>query len=143
MSTAVERAQSALDAWDTAHQIQPTDPGVQSMRFHESQAKRDKDLTAYLNRMRRESEERERLVDALDRARRDERIAAIPDPLTPEQIQAIRPGDKVQIRRHNHTRWEAVARVNTKTVTLASIPPYDAERVTHDRIVRHQPKETA
>lgn len=28
--TAVEQAQAALDAWDQAHQLQPTDPGMQS-----------------------------------------------------------------------------------------------------------------
>lgn len=132
--TAVEQAQAALDAWDQAHQLQPTDPGVQSMRFHESQAKRDKDLTAYLNRCRRESQEREKLQAVLDRARNQERIAALPkDPIDPA---TIKPGDHIaELVRGSYLSWHIVKRVNAKTVTCLAAPGMDEPRIPYDRIV--------
>lgn len=131
--TAVEQAQAALDAWDQAHQLQPTDHGMLSQRFHESQAKRDRDLTAYLNRMRRESQERERLADNLAKAKRAKTIASLPtEPIDPS---TIRPGDMIAINRTTYLDWCIVKRRNAKTVTCQAAPGMDEPRIPYTRIV--------
>lgn len=132
--TNVERAQRALDEWDEQHQLGPTDPGLLSQRFHESQAKRDKDLTAYLNRMRRESQEREKLQATLDRARNAARVAALPkEPIDPT---TIKPGDHIaELVRGSYLSWHIAKRVNAKTVTCKAAPGYDEPRIPYDRIV--------
>ncbi|MCZ4326719.1 hypothetical protein [Brachybacterium paraconglomeratum] len=130
----IEEAQAALDAWDAAHQVGPTDPGLQSMRFHESPAKRSKDLTAYLNRLRREATERDRLEKALVEAKRAERLAALPTtPVDPEQLKGA---TAVLVLQHGSwVEWQRVIRVNRTTVTCWAAPGMDQPRYPHHRIV--------
>lgn len=130
----VERAQAELDDWDATHQVQPTDPGLQSMRFHQTQARRDKDLRSYLNGLRRESEARDRLVENLrkaKRAARDAKLAA----LTPVDPATLRGARMVQVRRPYGTEWHRVIRVNAKTVTCWAPPGMDQPRYRHADIV--------
>lgn len=134
MSSAVQDAEAALAEWDRLHQIGPTDPGMQSMRFHESQSKRDKNLTSYLNRLGREKRERERLVRAVEKARAEERQAAREAlaPVDPAQLKGAR---LVLVRGHMGLSWHRVVRVNAKTVTCWAPPGMDQPRFPHDRIV--------
>lgn len=135
--SAVALAQEALDAWDAAHQIGSTDPGLQSMRFHESQAKRDKKLTTYLNRLGREKRERDRLVANIAKAKRAERAAAIPaEPVDPATLKGA---TAVMVVTRGYAEWHRVIRVNKTTVTCWAPPEFDQPRFPHSRIygVRH------
>lgn len=141
MPDQIAAAQAALDAWDAAHQVQPTDPGMQSMRFHETPAKRAKDLRAYLNGLKRETEQRERLVEALRRAKRDARDAELAA-LTPVDPTTLKGAYMVQVRRPHGTEWHRVIRVNPKTVTCWAPPGMDQPRWPHDQIVATRHEET-
>lgn len=134
MSAAVQRAEAALAEWDRMHAIGPTDPGMQSMRFHETQAKRDADLTAYLNRLGREKREREQLVRAVEKARAEDRRAAR-DALEVVDPARLKGARLVLVRRHNGLSWHQVVRVNKTTVTCAAAPGMDQPRFPHDSIV--------
>lgn len=134
MSKAVQAAEAALADWDRMHQVQPTDPGMQSMRFHESQAKRTKSLTAYLNRLGRESRERDRLEENVRRARREEREAARAA-LSPVDPARLKGAVLVLVRRHTGLSWHRVVRINSKTVTCWAPPGMDQPRFPHDSIV--------
>ncbi|MGP9682037.1 hypothetical protein [Brachybacterium sp. AOP3-A1-3] len=132
--TTIKAAEAALKAWDLAHQVQPTDPGLQSMRFHESQAKRNKSLRSYLNRLSRESRERDRLEEAVLKARREEREAARAA-LSPVDPARLKGASLVMVRRHTGLSWHRVVRVNAKTVTCWAAPGMDQPRFLHDQIV--------
>lgn len=134
MSAAVQAAEAALKEWDRMHAIQPTDPGMQSMRFHETQARRDADLTVYLNRLGREKRARERLVRDVEKARAEERRAARSalEPVDPARLKGAR---LVLVRRHTGLSWHQVIRVNRTTVTCAAAPGMDQPRFPHDSIV--------
>lgn len=141
--SAVEKAQDALDAWDAAHQIGPTDPGLQSMRFHESQRTRDKKLTSYLNRLGREKRERDRLVENVAKAKRAEYAAALPsEPVDPATLKGA---SAVMVITRGYAEWHRVIRVNKTTVTCWAPPGFDQPRYPHSRIydVRHPEKEQA
>lgn len=130
--SAVALAEEALAAWDAAHQVGPTDPGLQSMRFHESQTKRTKNLNAYLNRLGREKRERDRLVEDIARAKRAERAAAIPDePVDPATLKGA---SAVMVVTRGHAEWYRVIRVNKTTVTCWAPPGFDQPRYPHSRI---------
>ena len=135
MTTEIERAQAELDAWDKAHQVGPTDPGVLSMRFHETQSKRDKGLNTYLNRLGREARERARLVEAVKKAKRDARVAALPKtPVDPAELKGAT--EVLVLRRGSWTEWHRVKRVNPKTVTCyAPEPGFDEPRFLHGVVV--------
>jgi hypothetical protein len=131
--TIVEQAQAALDAWDEAHQLGSGDHGELSMRFHQTQARRDRDLDGYLNRMEREARERDRLVQALSKAKRAELIASLPTkPIDPA---TIRVGDMIATNRATYLDWHLVKRINAKTVTCRAAPGYDEPRIPYDCIV--------
>ena len=131
--TAVERAEKVLADWQAAHQLQPTDPGMQSMRFHETQARRDKDLNTYLNRIRRESEEHARLTGAVTKARREARIAALPtEPVDPATLKGA---THILVNERWRAVWMRVKRINAKTVTCHAAPHMDEPRIPHNRIV--------
>lgn len=134
MSAAVQAAEAALKEWDRLHTIQPTDPGVLSMRFHQTQARRDAELSVYLNRLGREKRERERLVKALEKARQEERKAAR-DALEPVDPARLKGARLVLVRRWNGLSWHQVVRVNAKTVTCAAPPGMDQPRFPHHDIV--------
>lgn len=139
--TPVEAAQAALDAWHAAHQLESIDPGMQSMRFHQTERQRGKSMTAFLNRMRREAQEVEHLEARLAKAKREERIAALPkDPIDPA---TIHPGDRIaELVRGSWLMWHTAKRVNAKTVTChASEPGMDEPRIPHQRIVAIRPQE--
>lgn len=141
--SAVTLAEEALEAWDAAHQIGPTDPGLQSMRFHESQAKRTKSLNAYLNRLGREKRERDRLVEDIAKAKRAERVAALPDePVDPASLKGA---SAVMVVTRGHAEWHRVIRVNKTTVTCWAPPEFDQPRYPHSRIygVRHSEESQA
>lgn len=139
--SAVTEAQEALDAWDAAHQIGPTDPGLQSMRFHESQTKRTKNLNAYLNQLGREKRERDSLEENLRKAKRAEKLAA--QPTTPVDPSTIKGATAVQVLTRGMAEWHRVIRVNKTTVTCWAPPGFDQPRYPHDRIVGvHHPEET-
>lgn len=141
--SAVEQAQEALDAWDAAHQLESIDPGMQSMRFHESQAKRDKKLNAYLNRLGRENRERSRLVGAVTKAKRAERAAALPsEPVDPATLKGA---TAVMVLTRGYAQWHRVIRVNKTTVTCWAAPGFDQPRFPHNRIfdVRHPEEKKA
>jgi hypothetical protein len=135
--SAVEKAEEALRAWDAAHQVGPTDPGLQSMRFHESQAQRNKKLKSYLNQLGRESRERDRLVENVAKAKRAERAALIPaEPVDPSTLKGA---SAVMVVTRGHAEWCRVIRVNKTTVTCWAPPGFDQPRHPHSRIyaVRH------
>lgn len=132
-----EKAEEELAVWDAAHQLGPTDPGLQSMRFHESQATRNMKLTSYLNRLGRESRERDRLVGNLAKAKRAERVAALPtEPVDPAELEGA---SAVMVITRGHAEWCRVIRVNKTTVTCWAPPGFDQPRHPHSRIyaVRH------
>lgn len=132
-----EQAEEALRAWDFDHQLGTTDPGLQSMRFHESQAKRNKKLTSYLNRLGREARERDRLVENIAKAKRAERAAALPaEPVDPAELAGA---SAVMVITRGHAEWCRVIRVNKTTVTCWAPPGFDQPRHPHGRIyaVRH------
>jgi hypothetical protein len=133
----VEQAEEALRAWDAAHQVGPTDPGLQSMRFHESQAQRSKKLKGYLNQLGRESRERERLVENIAEAKRTERAAAIP--AAPVDPATLKGAVAVMVVTRGYAEWCRVVRVNRTTVTCWAPPGFDQPRHPHNRIfaVRH------
>lgn len=131
--TPVEAAEKALADWEAAHQLESIDPGMQSMRFHQTQARRDKDLTSFLSRMRRESAEHERLTEALAKARRDERRAAVPtEPVDPTDLTGA---THILVNERWRAVWMRVKRINAKTVTCHAAPGMDEPRITHNRIV--------
>ena len=140
MSIGVQRAEEALREWDRMHTIGPTDPGMQSMRFHETQATRDKNLTTYLSRLGREKRERERLVRDVEKARATERQAAR-DALTPVDPARLKGARLVLVRRHTGLSWHQVVRVNKTTVTCAAAPGMDQPRFPHDSIVDYRREE--
>lgn len=131
----VEQAEKALADWDAAHQVESTDPGMQSMRFHQTQQQRNKGLRSYLNQLKRESDERDRLVRALADARRAERVAALPtEPVDPTELQGA---TWVWVKRWNRMAWHQVKRVNKRTVTCENPPGfegYDPDKFRHDQI---------
>lgn len=130
---AVDRAQAALDAWDEAHQIGPTDPGLQSMRFHETQAQSTKRVSGYLNQLRREDQERTRLVKALEDAKRAHRISELPtEPVDPTTLNTA---THILVRERYRAVWYRVKRVNKTTVTCHTEPGYDEPRIPHNKIV--------
>lgn len=139
--TSVKEAQAALDAWDAAHQLESIDPGKQSMRFHEPQSKRTKNLNAYLNRQGREKRERARLEENLRKAKRAEKLAAQPtDPVDPATLKGA---SAVQVLTRGMAEWHRVIRVNKTTVTCWAPPGFDQPRYSHDRIVGvHYSEET-
>lgn len=129
----VAAAEAALVAWDEAHQVQPTDPGLQSMRFHESQAKRTKNLRSYLNQLGRESRERERLEEDLRKAKRALFLANQPtEPVDPATLKGA---TAVQVLTHGAATWHRVIRVNKTTVTCWAAPGMDQPRYPHNRVV--------
>lgn len=134
MSTAVQAAEAALAEWDRMHTIQAGDRGMESMRFHQTQARRDAELTVYLNRLGREKRERERLVRAVEKARAEERRAAR-DALEVVDPARLKGARLVLVRRHTGLSWHQVVRVNAKTVTCAAAPGMDQPRFPHDSIV--------
>lgn len=130
---AVIEAQDALDAWDAAHQLESIDPGMQSMRFHESQTKRTKGLNAYLNRLGRETRERNRLEGTLRKAKWAAKLAAQPtDPVDPA---TLKEATAVQVLTRGIAEWHRVIRVNKTTVTCWAPPGFDQPRYPHARIV--------
>lgn len=130
---AVAAAEAALEAWDSAHQVQPTDPGLLSMRFHESQGTRDKNMDAYLNRLGREKLTRARLEKNLDRAKRAAFLANQPNtPVDPAELEGA---TAVQVLTHGAAVWHRVIRVNKTTVTCWAEPGMDQPRYPHNRIV--------
>lgn len=134
---AIDKAQAALNAWDDAHQIGSTDPGVQSMRFHETEAQSSKRVTGYLNQLKRETAERERLVKALESAKRAQRLSQIPsEPVDPA---ALKTATHILVREHNRVFWYRVKRVNRTTVTCHTEPGYAEPRIPHNRIVGVRP----
>lgn len=134
MSGAIQAAEQALKEWDRLHAITSSDRGMESMRFHETQAKRDKDLNAYLNRLGREKRERERLVRNAEKARAEERQAAR-DALTSVDPARLKGARLVLVRRHTGLSWHEVVRVNKTTVTCAAAPGMDQPRFPHNSIV--------
>lgn len=131
--TPVEAAEKALADWEQAHQLESIDPGMQSMRFHQTQAQRDKELTSFLNRMRRESEEHARLTEAVTKAKREARIAALPtQPVDPSELKGA---THILVNQGWRCIWERVKRVNAKTVTCHTTPGMDEPRIPHNRIV--------
>lgn len=133
-------AEAALVAWDEAHQVQPTDPGLQSMRFHESQATRTKNLRSYLNQLGRESREREWLEEDLRKAKRALFLAN--QPTTPVDPADLEGATAVQVLTHGAAVWHRVIRVNKTTVTCWAEPGMDQPRYPHNRVVgvRHATK---
>ena len=137
----VEKAEKALADWDAAHQLESIDPGMQSMRFHQTERQRTKELGTFLNRMRRESEERARLVEAVAKAKREARRAAVPtEPVDPALLKGA---THILVNEGYWASWMKVKRVNAKTVTCCADPGMDEPRIPHDRIVGvHTVKET-
>lgn len=137
----ITEAQAALDAWDTAHQLESIDPGMQSMHFHESQTKRTKNLNAYLNHLGRETRERNRLEGNLRKAKRDAKLAA--QPTAPVDPTSLKGAAAVQVLTRGMAEWHHVIRVNKTTVTCWAPPGFDQPRYPHDRIVGvHHPEES-
>ena len=136
---AVAAAEAALVVWDEVHKVQPTDPGMQSMRFHESQATRDKSLDSYLSRLGREKRERARLEKDLDRAKRAAFLAN--QPTTPVDPADLEGATAVQVLTHGAAVWHRLIRVNKTTVTCWAAPGMDQPRYPHNRVVgvRHTP----
>lgn len=131
---AVDEARAALDAWDNAHQLGSIDPGMQSMRFHRTAQQHAKSVKAHLSNIRRENAERDRLVTAVAKAKRVERLANIPT--EPVPLGELAGAAWVLERTQLGTRWHRVKRVNAKTVTCHAIAPgFDEPRVPHGRIV--------
>ncbi|NHI16848.1 hypothetical protein [Microbacterium excoecariae] len=134
----VQRAEEALAAWDDAHQLTPIDPGMQSRRFHVPQARLDKELATYLNRVRQENTERALLVGEIEKAKRAARVAEIPsEPVDPA---ALKGAIAVMVVTRGHAEWHRVIRVNKTTVTCWAPPGFDQPRHPHSRIyaVRHE-----
>ncbi|MTE24845.1 hypothetical protein [Microbacterium sp. ZXX196] len=134
----VQRAEEALAAWDAAHQLTSTDPGMQSRRFHVPQARLNKELTTYLNRVRRENAERALLVGEIEKAKHAARAAEIPsEPVDPA---ALKGAIAVMVVTRGHAEWHRVIRVNKTTVTCWAPPGFDQPRHPHSRIyaVRHE-----
>lgn len=128
----LEQARAELAAWDEAHSLTSIDPGMQSMRFHESQVKRSKNLRSHLSRMRREAREREVLVENVEKAKRALRAAALPQkPVDPADLAGAA---AVFVITRGHGEWHRVIRVNKATVTCWAPPGYDQPRIPHDRI---------
>lgn len=128
----VDAARAELAAWDEAHALKSIDPGMQSMRFHETQARRDKNLASHLNRVRREEKERGALVAKLEKAERAARAASLPaNPVAPaELVGAV----AVFVVTRGHGEWQRVVRINKTTVTCWAPPGHDQPRIAHDRI---------
>ena len=143
LKDAVTAAEDALAEFDEAHQVQPTDPGLQSMRFHQTQATRTKNLNAYLNQLGRESRERERLEENLRKAKRAVFLAA--QPATPVDPATLKGATAIQVLSRGVAEWHRVVRVNKTTVTCWAEPGYDQPRYPHNRIVgvHHTTKEEA
>lgn len=135
MSKTLAEAQAALDAWDEAHKPTPIDPGMQSMRFHQSKSARDKSINAFVNQARRESKERARLKADLTRAKQQQHRASIPQ--TPVDPASVKGATHVLINtRGSRAHWEKVKRVNKKTVTCHTpYPGFDDPKYSYDRIV--------
>lgn len=134
MSKEVQAAEAALTEWDQSHQISPTDPGMQSMRFHQSQSRRDAELRVYLNRLGREKRERDRLVRNVEKARAAERQQARAA-LAPVDPARLKGAHLVLVRRPHGLEWHRVIRINPKTVTCAAAPGMDQPRFPHHDIV--------
>lgn len=113
--TPLEKAKAALWAYDT-RPTEGVDPGMQSMRFHETQRQRDKKLSSWLNTLKRETAERNRLVAAVSAARRAEADAATPK--TPVNPETIKGAEAVLILNRGRAEWHRVKRVNRTTVTV-------------------------
>lgn len=137
---AVTAAEDALMAWDQAHQVGPTDPGMQSMRFHTTQAKLDKNLSAYLNRLGRESKARARLEEDLRKAKRALHLAS--QPTTPVDPATLKGATAVQVLERGTAVWHRVVRVNRTTVTCWAAPGFDQPRYPYSRIVGVHHRET-
>lgn len=139
----VAAARAELAAWDEAHALKSIDPGMQSMRFHESQTQRSKGLRSHLNRVRREALEREGLVAKLEKAERAARAAELPSsPVDPGDLQGAL---AVLVITHGHGEWHRVIRVNKTTVTCWAPPGFDQPRFEHRRIYavrKHASEET-
>lgn len=133
LKDAVTAAEDALAKFDEAHQVQPTDPGMLSMRFHTTQAAHAKTLNAYLNQMGREAKAREELEKNLDRAKRD--LYRASQPTTPVDPATLKGATAVQVLDHGTAVWRRVVRVNRTTVTCWAEPGYDQPRYPHNRIV--------
>lgn len=140
---AVTAAETALTEWDQAHQVEPTDPGLQSMRFHTTQATLNKNLNTYLNQLGRETKTRERLEKNLDAAKRALHRAM--QPTTPVDPATLKGATAVHVLVHGTAVWYRVVRVNKTTVTCWAEPGFDKPRYPHNRIVgvRHHKQEEA
>lgn len=135
MSTqaAITRAEKALEAFDEKHKPEQIDPGMQSMRFHETETQSRKRITGYINQQRRLSQEREALVNGLETARRNHRIAQLPtEPIDPALLKTA---THVLVREHYRVVWYEVRRINPKTVTCKVEPGFDEPRVPYHLIV--------
>lgn len=141
LRNAVTAAENALTEWDQAHQVEPTDPGLQSMRFHTTQATLNKNLNTYLNQLGRETKTRERLEKNLDAAKRALHRAM--QPTTPVDPATLKGATAVQVLVHGTAVWYRVVRVNKTTVTCWAEPGFDKPRYPHNRIVgvRHHKQE--
>lgn len=140
---AVTAAENALTEWDQAHQIGTTDPGLQSMRFHTTQATLTKNLNAYLNQLGKEAKARARLEEDLRKAKRALHLAS--QPTTPVDPATLKGATAVQVLVHGTAVWYRVVRVNKTTVTCWAEPGFDKPRYPHNRIVgvRHHKQEEA
>lgn len=138
----LEQARAELATWDETHALKSIDPGMQSMRFHETQATRSKNLRSHLSRMRRETLEREALVENVESAKRAVRAAAMPQ--TPVDPAELAGAVAVFVITRNHGEWQRVIRVNKTTVTCWAPPGYDQPRIPHGRIfgIRKKEQET-
>lgn len=130
---AVTKAEAALAAWDQAHQIGPTDPGLQSMRFHTTQATLNKNLNAYLNQLGKEAKARAKLEEDLRKAKRALHLAS--QPTTPVDPATLKGATAVQVLERGTAVWHRVVRVNKTTVTCWAEPGFDQPRYPHNRIV--------
>ena len=91
LKDAVTAAEDAFTEWDQAHQVGPTDPGLLSMRFHTTQAKLNKNLSAYLNQLGREAKARARLKEDLRKAKRALHLASQPTTPVDPRPSRVRP----------------------------------------------------
>lgn len=143
LRSAVDAAEGALTEWDQAHQVEPTDTGLQSMRFHTTQAKLNKNLNAYLNQLNRETKARARLEEDLRKAKRALHLAS--QPTTPVDPATLKGATAVQVLERGTAVWHRVVRVNRTTVTCWAEPGFDQPRYPHSRIVgvRHPDRPTS
>lgn len=137
-----DRAQKRLDYIDNRTTID--DPGaVSGIRRKDSARQQRQKEAAWDLLIRAEYEARttRTTVERLEAKLATEQREAAQDQGATVDLDRLRPGDHIRHRRHGHSEWELVVRVNAKTITCREhFAGHDKPKVPKDRVLetRHQ-----